>query len=170
LVAGFGGASACIGATTVAGAMVALLVGNRLFLTTDAGGVVRAGALMLGVAATIRLVFAPLCRRAGMATTARDLRWLALIAGATLALRFVGVLHPNIVIVHTGVLRPLEGQNPATLPARYAILLPNGKTDTPPDAVIAALPWAKALERVPGNSPAGAGGVPAFIEYRTPGQ
>ncbi|MGI8854988.1 MAG: ArnT family glycosyltransferase [Thermomicrobiales bacterium] len=74
------------------------------------------------------------------------------------------------VIIHTGALQPLEGQNPATLPARYAILLPNGKFDTPPDMVIAALPWAKGLERIPGNSPAGAGGVPAFIEYRTPQQ
>ncbi len=36
--------------------------------------------------------------------------------------------------------------------------------------LIAALPWAKGLERIPGNSPAGAGGVPAFIEYRTPQQ
>ena len=74
------------------------------------------------------------------------------------------------VISPTGSLKSIEGQNPATLPARYAILLPNGKFDTPPDTVIAALPWAKGLERVPGNSPTGAGGVPAFIEYRTPGQ
>jgi hypothetical protein len=74
------------------------------------------------------------------------------------------------VIAGKGSLQTIEGQNPAKLPARYAILLPNDKFDTPPDAVVAALPWAKGLERIPGNSPAGAGGVPAFIEYRTPGQ
>jgi 4-amino-4-deoxy-L-arabinose transferase-like glycosyltransferase len=74
------------------------------------------------------------------------------------------------VISPSGRLQPLEAQNPAALPARYAILLPNGKSDTPPDIVIAALPWARGLERIPGNSPTGAGGVPAFIEYRTPGQ
>jgi 4-amino-4-deoxy-L-arabinose transferase-like glycosyltransferase len=68
-----------------------------------------------------------------------------------------------------GSLAPLEGVSPTTLPARYAILLPNGTSDPPPDGIIAALPWAKGLERVPGNSPAGAGGIPAFIEYRTPG-
>lgn len=67
-----------------------------------------------------------------------------------------------------GSLVPLESVNPTALPARYAILLPNGTADVP-DGIIAALPWAKGLERVPGNSPAGAGGVPAFIEYRTPG-
>lgn len=72
------------------------------------------------------------------------------------------------VIGDRGTLRPLDGVNPATLPARYAIVLPNGKQDPPPDAVIAALPWARGLERLPGNSPAGAGGVPAFVEYRTP--
>ncbi len=68
-----------------------------------------------------------------------------------------------------GTVTPLENVNPAALPARYAIFLPNGKFDTPPDDLIRTLPWARALERVPGNSPAGAGGVPAFIEYRTPG-
>jgi hypothetical protein len=72
------------------------------------------------------------------------------------------------VIGDRGTLRPLDGVNPANLPARYAILLPNGTQDTPPDAVVAALPWAKGLERVSGNSPAGAGGIPAFVEYRTP--
>jgi len=73
------------------------------------------------------------------------------------------------VMRDSGSLASLEGVSAATLPARYAILLPNGASDPQPDAVIAALPWAKGLERVPGNSPAGAGGVPAFIEYRTPG-
>ena len=73
------------------------------------------------------------------------------------------------VMRDTGSLVPLESVTAATLPARYAILLPNGVSDPPPDSVIATLPWAKGLERVPGNSPAGAGGVPAFIEYRTPG-
>lgn len=73
------------------------------------------------------------------------------------------------VMSGTGSLAPLDGIAPAALPARYAILLPNGAGDPLPDSVIAALPWAKGLERVPGNSPAGAGGVPAFIEYRTPG-
>ncbi len=68
-----------------------------------------------------------------------------------------------------GSFAALDGIVPARLPARYAILLPNGKGDPPPDGVIAALPWAKGLERVPGNSPAGADGIPAFIEYRTPG-
>jgi hypothetical protein len=98
-VAGFGGLSAFAGAMVAAGGMAAFLVRNRLFLTVDAGGVVRAGVLMLAVTAFIRFVFAPLCRRAGLATTARDARWLALIAGAVLALRFAGVLHPDIVIV-----------------------------------------------------------------------
>jgi len=73
------------------------------------------------------------------------------------------------VMRDSGSLAPLESVSAATLPARYAILLPNGASDPRPDAVIAALPWAKGLERVPGNSPAGAGGAPAFIEYRTPG-
>ncbi len=73
------------------------------------------------------------------------------------------------VMRDTGSLASLESANAATLPARYAILLPNGASDPQPDGVIAALPWAKGLERVPGNSPAGAAGVPAFIEYRTPG-
>lgn len=72
-------------------------------------------------------------------------------------------------IGNRGTLRPLDGVNPASLPRRYAIMLPNGKQDTPPDTVIATLPWAHGLERIAGNSPAGAGGVPAFIEYRTPG-
>ena len=99
VVAGFGGPSAFAGATVVAGGMAAFLVWNRLFLTVDAGGVVRAGVLMLAVVASIRFVFVPLCRRAGLAATARDVRWLALIGGATLALRFAGVLHPDIVIV-----------------------------------------------------------------------
>jgi len=74
------------------------------------------------------------------------------------------------VMRDSGSLAPLESVSAATLPARYAILLPNGASDPPPDTVIAALPWAKGLERVPGNSPAGARGVPAFIEYRTPGE
>jgi len=99
IVAGFGGPSAFVGATVVAGGMAAFLVWNRLFLTVDAGGVVRAAVLMLAIAAFIRFIFAPLCRRVGLATTARDVRWLALISGAILALRFAGVLHPDIVIV-----------------------------------------------------------------------
>ncbi len=73
------------------------------------------------------------------------------------------------VIGGAGSLAPLEGVSPATLPARYAILLPDRASDPPPDTIIAALSWAKGLERIPGNSPAGAGGIPAFIEYRTPG-
>jgi 4-amino-4-deoxy-L-arabinose transferase-like glycosyltransferase len=72
------------------------------------------------------------------------------------------------VMAGKGSLRPLEGADPATLPTRYAVILPNGKQETSPDDTIAALPWARGLERVPGNSPAGARGVPAFIEYRTP--
>ncbi|MDQ6602843.1 MAG: hypothetical protein M3Z19_08945 [Chloroflexota bacterium] len=99
LIAGFGGGVAFVGATVVAGGMAAFLVGNRFFLTVDAGGVVRAGALMVAATAAIRFLFAPLCRRVGLATTARDVRWLALIGGATLALRFAGMLHPSIVIV-----------------------------------------------------------------------
>ncbi|MGI8689130.1 MAG: hypothetical protein ACR2M3_11180, partial [Thermomicrobiales bacterium] len=99
VVAGFGGPSAFAGATVVAAGMAAFLVWNRLFLTVDAGGIVRAGALMLVIAAFIRFIFLPLCRRVGMATTARDVRWLALIGGAVLALRFAGVLHPDIFIV-----------------------------------------------------------------------
>ncbi|MGI8854989.1 MAG: hypothetical protein ACR2JW_04500 [Thermomicrobiales bacterium] len=98
-IAGLGGIGACTGATVVAVAMACFLIGNRLFLTTDAGGVVRAGALMIVTTAAIRFAFAPLCRRLGLATIARDVRWLAAIAGATLALRFAGVLHPSIVIV-----------------------------------------------------------------------
>jgi hypothetical protein len=98
-VAGLGGLGAFLGAVVVAGAMAGFLIGNRLFLTTDAGGVVRAGALMFAVTALVRFGFAPLCRRLGLATTARDVRWLALIAGSVLALRFAGVLHPSIVIV-----------------------------------------------------------------------
>ncbi len=99
VVAGFGGPSAFAGATVVAGGMAAFLIWNRLFLTVDAGGVARAGALLLAVTALIRFLFVPLCRRIGMATTARDARWLALISGAVLALRFAGVLHPDIFIV-----------------------------------------------------------------------
>ncbi len=99
VVAGFGGPSAFAGATVVAGGMAAFLVWNRLFLTVDAGGVMRAGALLLAVVASIRFIFAPLCRRAGLAVTAQDVRWLALISGGALALRFAGVLHPDIVIV-----------------------------------------------------------------------
>jgi len=72
------------------------------------------------------------------------------------------------VMRDSGSLASLESVNAATLPARYAILLPDGASDPQPDAVIGALPWAKNLERVPGNSPAGGRGVPAFIEYRTP--
>jgi len=98
-VAGFGGPSAFAGAAGAAGGMAAFLVWNRLFLTVDAGGIVRAGALMLAATAVIRFVFAPLCNRVGVATTARDVRWLALIGGAALALRFAGMLHPSIVIV-----------------------------------------------------------------------
>ena len=77
------------------------------------------------------------------------------------------------VIANHGTLRPLEdvppSTSPAQLPKQYAILLPNGKQDTPPDEAIRAAPWATGLERIDGSSPAGAGGVPAFIEYRTPG-
>ena len=99
LVAGWGGAVACAGAITVAAGMAALLIGNRLFLTVDAGGAVRAGVLMLAVVAAIRALVPPLCCRLGSPTTARDVRALATIVGATLALRFAGVLHPSIVIV-----------------------------------------------------------------------
>ncbi len=71
------------------------------------------------------------------------------------------------VMAGKGTLRPLEGVDPATLPTRYAVILPNGGQDAP-DERLRALPWASGLERVAGNSPAGARGVPAFIEYRTP--
>jgi hypothetical protein len=70
------------------------------------------------------------------------------------------------VVGDAASVRPLEEVNGAVLPAHYAILLPNDRQH-PPDQIVAALPWAKSLMRVPGNSPAGAGGVPAFIEYRT---
>jgi len=73
------------------------------------------------------------------------------------------------VMRDTGSLTSLESVSLTTLPARYAILLPNTTQEGSPDAIIAALPWAKGLERVPGSSPPGAGGIPAFIEYRTPG-
>jgi len=99
LVAGWGGVVACAGAITVAAGMAAFLIGNRLFLTVDAGGVVRAGVLMLAVVAAIRALVPPLCHRLGTPITARDVRALATIAGATLALRFAGVLHPSMVIV-----------------------------------------------------------------------
>ncbi len=99
LIAGFGGGVAFAGTTMVVGGMAVLLVGNRFFLTGDAGGIVRAGALLVAVTAAIHVIFAPLCRRVGLAITVRDVRWLALIGGATLALRFAGMLHPSIVIV-----------------------------------------------------------------------
>ncbi len=97
-IAGLGGAAAFAGASIVAASMAAFLVWNRLFLTADAGGVVRAGALMVVVAAAIRLLAPPLSRRLGLPTTARDVRWLAVIAAFVLALRFAGVLHPAIII------------------------------------------------------------------------
>jgi hypothetical protein len=98
LIAGLGGAAALAGAAVVAAGMAAFLVWNRLFLTADAGGVVRAGALMVVVAAAIRLLVPPLSRRLGLPTTARDVRWLAVIAAFVLALRFAGVLHPAIIV------------------------------------------------------------------------
>jgi hypothetical protein len=98
LIAGLGGAAAFAGAAIVAASMAAFLVWNRLFLTADAGGVVRAGVLMVVVAAAIRLLMPPLARRLGLPTTARDVRWLAVIAAFVLALRFAGVLHPDIIV------------------------------------------------------------------------
>ena len=98
LIAGLGGAAACAGAAVVAAGMAAFLVWNRIFLTPDAGGVVRAGVLMVAVAAAIRLLMPPLSRRLGLPTTARDVRWLAVIAAFVLALRFAGVLHPDIIV------------------------------------------------------------------------
>ena len=98
LIAGLGGAAACAGAAIVAASMAAFLVWNRIFLTPDAGGVVRAGVLMIAVAAAIRLLVPPLSRRLGLPTTARDVRWLAVIAAFVLALRFAGVLHPDIIV------------------------------------------------------------------------
>jgi hypothetical protein len=68
----------------------------------------------------------------------------------------------------TATLRPLEDAGSAPLPAHYAILLPNGAQGPSPDQTVAAIPWAQGLTRVPGNSPTGAGGVPAFVEYRSP--
>lgn len=99
LAAGFGGGSAALGAVVTAGGMAAFLVGDRLFLTVNAGGVARAGVLLLAVTAAVRLGVPPVCRRLGLVTTARDVRWLALIAGVALAVRFAGDLHPGIVIV-----------------------------------------------------------------------
>ena len=98
-VAGMSGAGAFAGGMIAAGGMAVFLAWNRLLLTVDAGGVVRAGILMLAVAVAIRFVLGPLCRHVGFVTDLRDLRWLAVIAGTTLALRFAGVLHPSIVIV-----------------------------------------------------------------------
>jgi hypothetical protein len=98
LIAGLGGAAAFAGAVVVAAGMAAFLVWNRLFLTADAGGVVRAGVLMVVVAAAIRLLIPPLARRLGLPTTARDVRWLAAIAAFVLAFRFAGVLHPAIIV------------------------------------------------------------------------
>jgi hypothetical protein len=66
------------------------------------------------------------------------------------------------------IVRPLEDANSAAAPARYAILLPDDMQGSSAEQIVAALPWAKGLTRVPGNSPTGVGGVPAFIEYRTP--
>jgi len=51
----------------------------------------------------------------------------------------------------------------------FARMMGDAGSLAPLDGVVPALLWATGLERVPGNSPAGAGGVPAFIEYRTPG-
>lgn len=98
LIAGLAGAAAFAGATLVAAGMAAFIVWNRLFLTADAGGVVRAGVLMVAVTATIRLLAPPVYRRLGLPATARDVRWLAAIAGLVLALRFTGVLHPGIIV------------------------------------------------------------------------
>ncbi len=98
LIAGIGGMGLFAGAIIVAASMAAFVVWNRLFLTANAGGVVRAGVLMVVVVIAIRLLVPPLCRRLGTPTTARDVRWLAVIAGFVLALRFAGVLHPGIIV------------------------------------------------------------------------
>lgn len=65
-------------------------------------------------------------------------------------------------VAGTAPLLPLEAANPNALPPRYAILLPNGADVTPPA-------WARGLVHVDGTAPAGAGGVPAFVVYETPG-
>lgn len=98
-VAGVGGIGVVVGGACAAGGMAAFLVGNRLFLTVDTGGVVRAGVLMIAACAAVRFGLPPSCRRWGLVVTARDVRWLAAIVGAALALRFAGVLHPGITIV-----------------------------------------------------------------------
>ncbi|HEY7908644.1 MAG TPA: hypothetical protein VIC60_07195 [Thermomicrobiales bacterium] len=58
----------------------------------------------------------------------------------------------------------------ATIDRDVSPFFARGIADRGSLAVIAALPWAKGLEHIPSNSPAGTGGVPAFIEYRTPQQ
>lgn len=98
-IAGMRGAFACAGGAIVAMGIAAFLVWDRLFLTVDAGGVVRAAALMLAITTAIRFVWGPLLRRLGLVATPREVCWLAAIAGATLALRFAGMLHPGIVII-----------------------------------------------------------------------
>lgn len=99
LVAGFGIATACAGAAIVAAGMAAFLIRDRPFLTVDAGGIARGGLLMLAVAAVIVLLLPSLCSRSGLPTARRDVRWLAIIAGSVLALRFASMLHPGMVIV-----------------------------------------------------------------------
>jgi len=64
------------------------------------------------------------------------------------------------------IVQTLETANPSALPAHFAIVLPNGIDDLPPDRVVAALRWPAQLQRIEGVSPAGANNVPAFIEYR----
>ena len=99
LAAGLPGVGVWAGSTIVALAMASLLVTNRLFLTVDASGVLRAGILMLAIAVLIRFLFPWLAHRLGLAFTAKEVRWLAVIASSVLAVRFAGVLHPDIVII-----------------------------------------------------------------------
>ena len=98
-LAGFPPPAAAAAAALVSLSFAAFLLANRLFLTVNSGGILRASLLLLVTVAAIRTLFPPLCRRLGLLTTSRDVRWLALIAGLTLALRLAGVLHPGIFIV-----------------------------------------------------------------------
>ncbi len=99
MASGIGRRGAAVGAVVAGGTMAVWIAANRLFLTVDAGNILRAGVLMVAVCAAIRFAVPPLCRRCGLATTAHDVRWLAAVAGAVVALRFVGVMHPLIAVV-----------------------------------------------------------------------
>ncbi len=102
LVAGYGPRVVVAGAGATALALAAGLVADRAFVAAGAGGIAAGGAAMLAVAASVRLTLPPLCRWRGLAVSARDVAPLAVIAGAVVALRLAGSLHPAIAVVDRG--------------------------------------------------------------------